>query len=197
MSRHRPNLQLRLTGEEIAPAPGNDSGQPGQPLSIGTDRFQGGGLTVDKSGIVEFAGSATASGQPLPRHRAGSSGTYDALQGLEQLSLGPSSTGSSSAGGASSRGGMGSATGAGQPSGVSFDDLDIERKLGSGASASVYLAKHKLTGQRYALKCISLYEKGVRDQLIAELNTLYAAECDALVGFYGATYREGASSLCF
>jgi hypothetical protein len=74
---------------------------------------------------------------------------------------------------------------------VSFDEIDIVKKLGAGCSAQVYLAKEKATGKLFALKCIALYDKGVRDMLMAELQALFKSDCEALVDFKGATYREG------
>ena len=52
---------------------------------------------------------------------------------------------------------------------VSFDEIDIVKKLGAGCSAQVYLAREKTTGTLFALKCIALYDKNVRDMLMAEL----------------------------
>ncbi|CAE7491100.1 MKK3, partial [Symbiodinium sp. KB8] len=43
----------------------------------------------------------------------------------------------------------------------------------------------------YALKCIGLYMKDMRSMLLTELRTLFQSDCDALVSFHGATYREG------
>jgi len=42
-----------------------------------------------------------------------------------------------------------------------------------------------------ALKVVKIYEKSKRDQLLGELATLFACDCECLVGFHGATYREG------
>jgi serine/threonine protein kinase len=42
-----------------------------------------------------------------------------------------------------------------------------------------------------ALKAIRIFEKSKRDQLLGELATLFACDCECLVGFHGATYREG------
>lgn len=74
---------------------------------------------------------------------------------------------------------------------VRFEDLDLVRDIGSGCSSIVKLARHKVTGEYYALKCISLYMKQMRDQLLTELRTLFKSDCAALVDFHGALYREG------
>jgi hypothetical protein len=49
---------------------------------------------------------------------------------------------------------------------------------------------HKATGELYALKCISLYVKQMRDQLMTELRMLFKSDCEGLIDFYGAVYRE-------
>ncbi len=74
---------------------------------------------------------------------------------------------------------------------VVYEDLEIGDVIGRGGSSVVVRATHIGTGTPLALKVISLYDKSKRDQLIREINTLYHAECDALVKFYGAFYREG------
>lgn len=75
--------------------------------------------------------------------------------------------------------------------GIKYDDLVIGKMLGRGASATVRMATHRETGQRYAVKCINMYDKSKRGQLVSELHTLYVSDCAALVQFYGATFHEG------
>jgi mitogen-activated protein kinase kinase 1 len=74
---------------------------------------------------------------------------------------------------------------------VSFDDLELLHRLGSGCSSVVYLARHKRTGVLWAVKILNLYDKSVKEMLLRELRALYRADCEAIVGFAGATYREG------
>ena len=40
-----------------------------------------------------------------------------------------------------------------------------------------------------------MFERSKRDQLIREIKSLYDCECPAIIGFYGAFYREGAISI--
>jgi serine/threonine protein kinase len=76
------------------------------------------------------------------------------------------------------------------------DDLDYGSEstiLGNGASGYVYLATHKHTGQKMALKSINVFEKGKRHQLVNDLRSLQkAGNCPFLVQFLGAMYEEGA-----
>ena len=74
---------------------------------------------------------------------------------------------------------------------VLFEDLEEIRTIGAGASSTVKLARHNTTGVYYALKCIGLYMKDMRKMLLTELHTLFHSDCDALIAFHGATYREG------
>eukprot|EP01084_Bolivina_argentea_P162306 282474_1 len=76
-----------------------------------------------------------------------------------------------------------------------YEDLEIGDIVGRGGSSVVVRAMHTGTGTILALKVISLFGKSKRDQLIREINTLYNAECDALIKFYGAFYREGAITI--
>eukprot|EP00953_Heterococcus_sp_UTEX-ZZ885_P020388 11408-Heterococcus_DN1.PRE.2 len=46
-----------------------------------------------------------------------------------------------------------------------------------------------------ATQVINMFDKGKRDQLIREINALYNAQCDSLIRFYGAFYREGAITI--
>lgn len=202
----RPALSLKLSpgASDADPLPstgGMHSGPSGgssEAVSVGGDSFsastkQGGLLTIDKHGGITFTGTGGSSARSsagsvlayAPQGAATAAGaethglrarapSYDGNAAEDTTAPAPASTSSTRS-----------------LTHVSFDDLEIERTLGEGASATVYLARHKASGQRYALKTIGLYDKAVRDQLISELSALYAAECDALVGFYGATYREG------
>lgn len=72
-------------------------------------------------------------------------------------------------------------------SSIKFSDLEMLRDLGAGASSTVKLARDKATGKMYALKCISVFVKAMRHQLMSELRALFTADCEALVEFHGAT----------
>lgn len=178
MSRRRPNLHLSLD----SPADGDD----GQYMTdyLPPDSFTADDLVVTAAGVSSTGGAAGGSGGAGHGHVRGMSG--------------------GSAGQAA--GGTGTAvhstlTSADQAPAyhqeidtsqyVAYEDLELLHKLGSGASASVYLARHKHTGQLYAVKQINLFEKGKKDMFVAELQALYNADSDALVSFYGASYREG------
>jgi hypothetical protein len=43
---------------------------------------------------------------------------------------------------------------------IAFSDLEVQKRLGSGASATVHLARHRGTGASFALKLINVYDKG-------------------------------------
>lgn len=75
--------------------------------------------------------------------------------------------------------------------GVRYEDLIMGRMLGRGASSTVKFATHASSGERYAVKCINMYDKSKRGQLVSELHTLYVSDCAAMVQFYGATFHEG------
>lgn len=75
--------------------------------------------------------------------------------------------------------------------GIPYEDLEVLHDIGRGASSVVKHARHRGTGEQYAVKCISLWDKTKRDQLIKEIQALYSSDCAALVQFYGATFREG------
>lgn len=71
------------------------------------------------------------------------------------------------------------------------EDIVKEKRIGQGACSSVYKARHKDTGDLYALKMFSVYDKGRRDQLRKEIRMLASIECDTLIQFHGAFYKEG------
>ncbi len=78
---------------------------------------------------------------------------------------------------------------------VVYEDLEIGDVIGRGGCSVVVKAIHTGTGTPLALKVSSLFDKSKRDQLIREINTLYHAQCDSLIKFYGAFYREGAITI--
>ena len=81
---------------------------------------------------------------------------------------------------------------------VNPDNLTYGKELGRGASSYVQLVEEKLedgTKRRLALKVLNIFDKNMRTQLTDELNSLFAQDCDALVRFYGAFYKEGKISV--
>ena len=69
--------------------------------------------------------------------------------------------------------------------------LRVIGPIGRGAAAYVQLAEHIPSGTLVALKCVSVFEKSKRSQLVSELRALFETQCDALVGFYGAYHADG------
>eukprot|EP01138_Halocafeteria_seosinensis_P009865 gb/GECG01010076.1/.p1 GENE.gb/GECG01010076.1/~~gb/GECG01010076.1/.p1 ORF type:complete len:383 (+),score=55.95 gb/GECG01010076.1/:1-1149(+) len=74
---------------------------------------------------------------------------------------------------------------------IPFEKLEEIRDLGAGACSTVKLVRHRDTDEYFALKSIGLYMKNMRDMLLSELRALFHSDCEALISFYGATYREG------
>jgi len=73
--------------------------------------------------------------------------------------------------------------------------LELANVIGKGASSYVQRAIHRPSGTQLALKVISIFDKSKRDQLIKEIQTLYDADCDCLIAFYGAYHKEGAITI--
>ena len=63
--------------------------------------------------------------------------------------------------------------------------------VGRGASSYVQRAIHVPTGTRLALKVVNVLDRTKRQQLVKEISALYEADCESLIEFYGAFYREG------
>ena len=79
-----------------------------------------------------------------------------------------------------------------------YEDLQIGQIVGQGSSSVVLEATYTCTRRgpfSIALKVINMFERAKRDQLIREIQSLYNCECPAIIGFYGAFYREGAISI--
>ena len=71
------------------------------------------------------------------------------------------------------------------------DDIEKGERIGQGACSSVYKAHHKITGELYALKMISIYDKARREQLNKEIKMLAVLRCEALIQFHGAFFKDG------
>ena len=67
---------------------------------------------------------------------------------------------------------------------MSLNDLETLHMLGKGSSGNVYLVSHKASGQFLALKYISVFDDQKRKTIINELQTLYTASSEFLVGFH-------------
>tara|TARA_B100000482_G_scaffold176316_1_gene146060 strand:- start:545 stop:1069 length:525 start_codon:yes stop_codon:yes gene_type:complete len=79
-----------------------------------------------------------------------------------------------------------------------YEDLQIGHVIGQGSSSVVLEATYTCVRRgplTIALKVINMFERSKRDQLIREIKSLYDCECPAIIGFYGAFYREGAISI--
>ena len=75
------------------------------------------------------------------------------------------------------------------------DNLVPGKELGRGASSYVQMVSDKRTGKKLALKVLNVFDKNMRAQLLSEFNLLFRCDCDALVKFHGAFYREGKISV--
>ena len=76
-----------------------------------------------------------------------------------------------------------------------YGELVIGEVIGRGSTSIVLHAYHAPSGTPLALKVINVYEKGKREQLIREIETLYNAQCPNLITFYGAFHREGSVTI--
>ena len=64
--------------------------------------------------------------------------------------------------------------------------LEIGHKLGNGACSSVVYARHVTTGQAFAIKLFSVFDRARRAQFITELGMLVNIDCDSLIKFHSA-----------
>jgi len=85
---------------------------------------------------------------------------------------------------------------------ISLDDIEIGEIVGKGSAGLVYKGKHKRLNQLVAIKCINIYDKEKRKQLLNDLKSLTALSnpdprgglaipCDFLVNFHGGFLDEG------
>jgi len=71
-----------------------------------------------------------------------------------------------------------------------FDELETLGELGSGASGTVFRARHKPTGTIVAVKQVTILEKPKRDQVVAELRIMRKHLSPWLVAMHNAFYEE-------
>lgn len=74
---------------------------------------------------------------------------------------------------------------------VSFSDLVMGKRIGQGACSSVNLAKHKNTGETYAVKMFNVQDRAQESQLYNEILLLTGFQCDCLISLKGAFHNQG------
>jgi serine/threonine protein kinase len=74
---------------------------------------------------------------------------------------------------------------------VGFSDLILGNRIGQGACSSVNVARHRRTGELYAIKMFNVYDKGQASQLYNEILLLTSFKCDCLITLKGAFHDEG------
>jgi mitogen-activated protein kinase kinase 1 len=75
---------------------------------------------------------------------------------------------------------------------VSKNDLDVVDQIGQGSCSAVFLACHKSSGTKYAIKKYNIFDKHRTEQLLRELEILTLEfRCDSLVRFYGVYHDQG------
>ena len=78
---------------------------------------------------------------------------------------------------------------------VQPESLVLGEIIGRGASSYVQRAIHSPSGTPLALKVINVFDRAKRAQLIKEIQALYDSDCDTLITFMGAYYRDGAITI--
>ena len=75
---------------------------------------------------------------------------------------------------------------------TSLADLEMLNELGSGASGTVFKARHKSTGNIVAVKCVTILEKAKRDQVVSEIRLMRKHMLGAkwLVAMHNAFYED-------
>lgn len=86
--------------------------------------------------------------------------------------------------------------GAEVPMEVTYSDLKMGPKIGSGACSNVFVAHHVRSGMPYAIKMFSVYVEDQARQLLKEISLLanlqeQDRECEALISLKGAFHIEG------
>lgn len=77
-----------------------------------------------------------------------------------------------------------------------LEDLETVKVLGKGSGGIVQLARHKWTGQFFAVKVIQMnIEETIRKQIVRELRINQALNCPFVVVCYHAFYNNGVISI--
>jgi serine/threonine protein kinase len=74
---------------------------------------------------------------------------------------------------------------------VSFADLEMGRNIGQGACSAVNIARHKRTGQTYAVKMFNVDDQNQASQLSKEILLLATVRCASLITLKGAFHDQG------
>lgn len=74
---------------------------------------------------------------------------------------------------------------------VSYNELLLGERLGSGACSTVNIAKHKKTSELFAVKLFNINDKDQASQLYREIKLLASVECDCLISLKGAFHDQG------
>ena len=72
---------------------------------------------------------------------------------------------------------------------VDYDDLVIGKKIGQGACSSVYVAVHKYSNKKYAVKIFNTSDRGQAGQLGHEMHILTQVDCESLTHIKGISQR--------
>lgn len=74
---------------------------------------------------------------------------------------------------------------------VRYEDLIVGKRVGQGACSSVNRAKHKITGEMYAVKLFNVYDKSQRSQMLKEISMLLEIDCPSLIKLLGVFHSDG------
>ncbi len=75
---------------------------------------------------------------------------------------------------------------------VSFNELDMGKVIGQGTFSFVNKARHKKTGQLYAVKIFNIYNDYQGKQFFKEVSSFCSIQdCDALISLKGAFHHDG------
>ena len=64
---------------------------------------------------------------------------------------------------------------------VRYDDLILGKRIGQGACSMDNRARHKDTGEMYAVKLFNVYDKSQRSQMLKEISMLLEIDCPSLI----------------